>query len=704
MPERRFFVGIDIGGTFTDVVVAERGARALRIAKKLTTPDDPAVGVKEALREALASANAETGDLDRAVHATTLATNVILEGRGARVAYVTTQGFGDMLSMSDVRRREPERYDLFYENPEPPVPRRSIAEVRERVGAGGEVVTPLDEEQARSEIGRALRGGLDEGEEAEAVAVCFLHSYANPAHERRAGEIVRELLPGAYVVLSSDVCPQYREFPRASTAVMSAYVGPVVASYVERLEAELHGMGLTGVFQIMQSNGGVMTARAAAARPINSVESGPAAGVIAAAYFGRLFGMENIVSFDMGGTTAKAGLVRGGQPTVTNDFYVGGAASHRSAASGYPVKIPVIDLAEVGAGGGSIARVDAGGALQVGPDSAGAAPGPACYGFGGDRPTVTDANLVLGYLNPDYFLGGAMRIHAERSREAIEAHVAGPLGLSVTEGAAGVYDVVNANMASAVRMVTVQRGIDPRDFSIIAFGGAGPAHVARLAEEFGTPSVIVPVAPGTASAFGLLVSDMSADYAHTRVMDPATGDMSEIDAIFAELEAEGVERMRADGVPPEAIRVERQIDARFHYQSHELSVSAPQGQLTTEAAAGVAEAFRARYEELYGIRLNNPVEFVSYRVKVVGETPKAELTAAEVEEGAASDAWKGSRPAYFREAAGFIDTPVFDRERLRPGAQIDGPAIIEEPDSTIVVPPPFRASVDAYRSVVITRG
>ncbi len=703
MPKRRFFVGIDIGGTFTDVVVAERGARDLRIAKKLTTPNDPALGVKEALLEALASANARAGDLDRAVHATTLATNVILEGKGARVGYVTTQGFADTLSMSDVRRREPERYDLFYENPEPPVPRWRIAEVRERVGAGGKVVVPLDEEQARAEIARVLRDGPDEGEETEAVAVCFLHSYANPAHERQVGEIVSELLPGAYVVLSSDVCPQYREFPRASTAVMSAYVGPVVSSYIERLEGELQAMGFEGAFQIMQSNGGVMTARAAASRPINSVESGPAAGVIAAAYFGRLFGMENIVSFDMGGTTAKAGLVRGGQPAVTNDFYVGGAASHRSAASGYPVKIPVIDLAEVGAGGGSIARVDPGGALQVGPESAGADPGPVCYGFGGDRPTVTDANLLLGYLNPDYFLGGAMRIYPDRSREAIEIHVAEPLGLSVTEAAAGIYDVVNANMASAVRMVTVQRGIDPRDFSMIAFGGAGPAHVARLAEEFGTPSVIVPVTPGTASAFGLLVSDMSTDYAHTKVMDPVTDDMREIDTIFAELEAEGIERMRGDGVPSDAIRIERQIDARFRYQSHELSVPAPRGSLSAEAAP-VVDAFRARYEELYGIRLDNPVEFVTYRVKVVGEVPKAELTASDADDGAVSEALKGSRSAYFREAAGFLDTPVYDRERLRPGAEVEGPAIIEEPDSTIVVPPPFRAAVDAYRSVVITRG
>jgi len=702
VPERRFFVGIDIGGTFTDVVVAERGARDLRIAKKLTTPSDPALAVREALLEALASANAAAGDLDRAVHATTLATNVILEGKGARVGYVTTQGFADTLSMSDVRRREPDRYDLFFENPEPPVPRRRIAEVRERVGAGGKLVTPLDEEQACAEIARVLRDGPGEGDETEAVAVCFLHSYANPAHERRAGEIVRELLPGAYVVLSSDVCPQYREFPRASTAVMSAYVGPVVASYIERLEAELREMGLVGAFQIMQSNGGVMTARAAVARPINSVESGPAAGVIAAAYFGRLFGMENIVSFDMGGTTAKAGLVRGGQPAVTNDFYVGGAASHRSAASGYPVKIPVIDLAEVGAGGGSIARVDPGGALQVGPESAGADPGPACYGFGGDRPTVTDANLALGYLNPDYFLGGAMRIHPDRSREAIEVHVAKPLGLSLTEAAAGIYDVVNANMASAVRMVTVQRGIDPRDFSIIAFGGAGPAHVARLAEEFGTPSVIVPVTPGTASAFGLLVSDMSADYARTKVLDPAADDMSEIDAIFAELEAEGVERMRDDGVPPDAIHVERQIDARFRFQSHELSVPAPPGPLSAESTTAV-DAFRARYEELYGIRLDNPVEFVTYRVKIVGEVPKAELAASDRADGVASNALKGSRPAFFREAADFIDTPVYDRERLRPGAEIGGPAIIEEPDSTIVVPPPFRAAVDAYRSVVLTR-
>jgi N-methylhydantoinase A len=453
----------------------------------------------------------------------------------------------------------------------------------------------------------------------------------------------------------------------------------------------------------MQSSGGVMSAAAVARKPVYSVESGPAAGVIAATHLGKLCNQANIISFDMGGTTAKAGLIRHGKPSITHEFRVGSHLSSGIRAGGYPIKIPVIDLAEVGAGGGSIAWVDAGGALQVGPLSAGAAPGPACYGFGGEQPTVTDANLLLGYLDPDYFLGGRMRIYPDRSREAI-APMARRLGLDAVRVARGIYEVANTHMGSAVRVVTIQRGIDPREFAVMAFGGAGPVHAVKVAEQFDIPHVIVPMSPGLASALGLLVADMAEDYVATLLMDGRDADLGRIAQLLGELEQSARTALRAQGVAESNIAIQRLIDLRFKHQSHELSVAIPDGPIGEATVTTAEEGFRRLYHELYGVLPNDPCQLVNFRVRATGFVPKPELNRAAPGDGDSRRALKGSRKAYFADAGGFVDTIVYDRARLLPGDVLSGPAIVEEPDSTTVCPPDYTVRVDEYLNLHIKRG
>ena len=697
MAPASYFIGVDIGGTFTDVVLAEAASHRLYTAKTLTTPDRPAQGVVAAMREALAQANSTPGDVQRVVHATTLATNLILERKGSSVAYVTTEGFGDLFVIGKERVVGADRYNVLLEKAPPLVSRRLTLEVSERIDRLGKVKLPLDQQSAALGLSQLAR------EDPQAVAICFLHSYANPAHERAMAELVRKHLPRAYVALSSEIWPEFREYERASTTVMSAYVGPTISSYVEALETELRKMGLKGSFEIMQSSGGVMSAAAVARKPIYSVESGPAAGVIAAAHLGKLCNQPNIISFDMGGTTAKAGLIRHGKPGITHDFRVGSHLSSGLRAGGYPIKIPVIDLAEVGAGGGSIAWIDAGGALQVGPSSAGAAPGPACYGFGGEQPTVTDANLLLGYLDPGYFLGGRMRIYPERSLAAIEP-IARRVGLDPIEAAKGIYQIANTHMGSAVRVVTIQRGVDPREFAVMAFGGAGPVHAVKVAEQFEIPNVIVPRSPGLASALGLLFSDMAEDYVATLLMDGREADVARIGQLFAELEHSGRAALRTQGVAEANIVIQRLIDVRFKHQSHELSVPIPDGPISEATIRAAEEGFRRLYNELYGVQPNDPCQLVNFHAHAVGIVPKPELNRAAAGDANPRRALKGARKAYFMEAGGFADTSVYDRARLYPGDRLSGPAIVEEPDSTTICPPGYSVRVDEYLNLHINRG
>ena len=681
-------LGIDIGGTFTDVVMIDRSDGSICTAKVLTTPDDPAAGVLDGIGALLAEVGCDPPEVSQVVHATTLATNLILERKGGPVAYVTTAGFGDILVIGNERKGDAEKYDLFYTKQPPIVPRRRTVDVVERTGADGSVVVPLDVEQARSSLADLLAR-----EPVEAIAVCFLHSYANGDHERQAADIIAELNPDLYVAVSSEVWPEYRELPRACTTVMSAYVGPTVTRYIARLDEELAHQGIGARMQIMGSSGGIISAATVARRPVQLVESGPAAGVMAAAHIGRLSGIDNLISFDMGGTTAKAGLVRGGQAAIAHEFFVGGTASSgvKQINTGYPIKIPVVDLAEVGAGGGSIAYLDSGGALRVGPESAGAEPGPVCYDRGGTQPTVTDADLVLGYLNPYFFLGGRMAIRTDLAHAAL-AELAEPMGLTPEEAAAGVYEVVNATMAAAVRVVTLERGIDPRDFTLLASGGAAGVHVARLAEEFGITTVVVPANPGVGSAVGLLASDVVTDHVRTQVIDSEGADADVVEAIYTELEAVAVAEIGAEGFAADEIVLEREIDIRYRHQAHELTVPLHGSDLSR-----ATDAFNQLYEELYGIRQADPVEFVNYRVRVIGPVAKPDWSTDQVADR--PPAPLSYRPAWF--GGEMADTPVYRRHTLLPGSTIAGPAIIEESSSTVVVPGGWTASADRWLSLVL---
>ncbi len=695
MAQRHFFMGVDIGGTFTDLVLFEDGRQKPFNAKTLTTPADPVDGVLNAVREAMAQADAAPGEVRRVVHATTLATNLILERKGARLGFVTTKGFGDMFHISKQYPSGIDRFNAHYERPEPLVDREMVIEIDERLNFRGEVLKPLNEAQAESAVRRLAAAKPD------AVAVCLLHSYANPAHERAVGEMLQRAMPGVYVALSSEVWPEFQEYERASTTLISAYVGPMMADYLGRLEQELRGFGIQCGLQIMQSSGAVMPASMAARKAVYSVESGPAAGVIATAQLGLAIGRPNMISFDMGGTTAKVGLIQHGRPNVTHDFAVGTSVSVQARASGEPIKIPVIDLAEVGAGGGSIAWIDPGGLLQVGPLSAGAAPGPACYGLGGTQPTVTDANVVLGYLNPDYFLGGKMKIYPERSRGAIARNLGERLKLDPVLAAHGIYQLANIHMGSAVRLITVSRGIDPREYAVMAFGGAGPIHIVKVAEQFNIPTVIVPPSPGVASAFGLLMSDLAHDNVTTHIVQCKSASADDLRRIFDNLEQAGRRELTNEGTAQKDIVVQRSIDTRFVHQKHEINIPVPPGPITDATPAAIEQSFRDLYFELFKVRPADPVEFVNFAVRVVGVASKPQIQPTPRGDGNTPRALKGMRQAYFAETSGFVDTRVYDRTALMHGDRIEGPAILEEPDSTTICPPGYAVEVDPFLNLVI---
>ncbi len=692
-------LGIDIGGTFTDANLVDEATGEVSTAKVPTTPGDPAEGFSEAARRILAEQEVDPGDVTYVMHATTVATNAIIEGKVARTGFVTTAGFRDMLEIA--RQIRPSLYDLRFEKPRPLVPRYLCVGVPERLGPGGEVLEALDEEAVGEAADRLRREGV------EAIAVCFLHAYANPGHERRAGEILRERFPGAMVSLSSEVAPEFREYFRASTTVINACIRPVVAEYLGRIEGRLRAAGVAAELLVMQSSGGVFSFEAASERPVFMVESGPAAGVTAAAWLGNSLGRGNVISFDMGGTTAKVGLIENGAPSVTKDYEVGAAArsgAGSSRGSGYPIRTPVIDLVEIGAGGGSIAWVDAGGGLRVGPRSAGADPGPACYGQGGREPTLTDANLLLGRLNPGFFLGGEIPLDVEAASRAIAGGCAEPLGMDPVEAAHGIVEIANAAMVNALRLVSIQRGYDPREFALVAFGGAGPVHACRLAAEMEIPATVIPASPGTFSATGLLVTDLKRDYSTTRIERADRLDLDAVEAVYAGLEAQGREALEREGIPAGDSGCLRQADIRYVGQSYELTLPLPDGKLDEAGIAGVLGEFHGEHDRAYGFSApEEPVEFVAHRLTATGRISKPRLREWQ---GGGSDpagARKENRPVYFAECGGFADCPVYDRYGLGAGCAVAGPCVVEEKDSTTVIHPEFRAEVDGFGNLVVSR-
>ncbi|MBS7701001.1 MULTISPECIES: hydantoinase/oxoprolinase family protein [unclassified Chelatococcus] len=685
-------IGIDIGGTFTDFAVLDPETGSFNIGKVLSTPADPAEAVFEGLRGLMASGSRDMSGVSEVVHATTIATNTVIQRKGPPTALITTRGFRDVILIG--RQKRWELYDNAAGRPAPLVPRHHVFEVPERMLWDGSVETELDEAAVRDVAKQLRANGI------VAVAVCFLHSYANPDHERRVEAILREEVPEIMVSISSDVSPLYREFERTSTTVMNAYVMPGVANYVERLDEELKRMGVDGPMLIMQSNGGVATADVVKRFPIRIIESGPAAGVLTAARFAPAAGTDNLISFDMGGTTAKLCLVEGGKPLLTSQFEVD--MTHLKKGSGLPVSIPAVDLIEIGSGGGSIAKVELGG-ISIGPESAGSVPGPVCYGRGGKRPTVTDADLTLGYLNPDYFLGGEMSLDGAGAREAIDREIAQPLGLDTMQAVWGIHEIVTQQMAQAARAVTISCGKDPRSFALVPFGGAGPVHGARLARMLGCPKVVFPRAAGVESAVGLLMAETSLDLARTQVMTLDEAVIPTLNALFADLEARAREQMERSGVIPERQRFTASCDMRFAGQGYEIAVDLPPYPYTAVDLPALRQAFFEAYARSYGARTFETgwdVVGVHWRLRATAIGSVLTMEDLEPLEGDVTRAVKGARQVWFPETDGFTNCTVYDRYRLSVGDVVTGPAIVEERESTIVLPPDSTTRVDPHGNLV----
>ena len=684
MAEPTYRVGVDIGGTFTDAVVTTTAGEMV-IFKSPSTPEDSSIGLFNCLEKAATEFGLGLGEflgkVDLLVHGTTVATNTMLQYNGAKTGLITTKGFRDALEMR--RAHKGDIWDLSLAPPPPIIPRYLRLAVTERINYAGEVVTPLDEDETRQVV-RQLRA-----EGVQAIAVCTLFSFLNPVHERRIQEIIREEYPECFVSISSEILPQVREYERTSTTAVNAYVGPVLGRYLSNLQTKLAAAGLQREVLITQSNGGVMSAGYALEHGASTLLSGPSAGAVGGMFFATQLEVPDLIVMDMGGTSYDVSLIKDGAYAMTTEGEI----------ARYRVALPMIDIHTIGAGGGSIAYLDDGSMLKVGPQSAGADPGPACYGRGGTQPTTTDANVVLGFINPDFYLGGEFAIDKEASAEAIRQRVGEPLGLDAVEAAYGIFRLVNANMADATRVVSVERGHDPRDFALVAAGGAGAIHATKIAEIVGIPRVIVPKTASVFCALGMLESDLKHDYLRTMWAPFDALDLEELNRVLDEMEAEARRTLDAEGIPPERVKVERGMDPRYLGQHHEVPVTMPEGAVTQESLSEVARRFHEAHERLFLYsEPDSPLESINVRVTATGSIPKTPL-ASWPEGGAdASQAIKERRPVYFGE---WVDTPIYDGDKLRAGNRFEGPAIIEEVTTTIVVFPNDMAQVDRLGNVVI---
>jgi N-methylhydantoinase A len=674
-------VGVDVGGTFTDFCLVDQRTGRLTVFKRPSTPHDQSEGIAAGLRDLLAREGLTASAVAFLAHGTTVATNALLELRVAPVGLLTTEGFRDVLELG--RQIRPDIYDLSADKPRLLVPGPWRLEVAERTGPRGEALTPLDEAGARAAIRRLRHEG------AGAIAVCLLHSYANPAHERRLRELIAEEHPAAYVSLSSEVMPEFREFERWSSAVLNSALGPVIRTYLRGFAARVETLGVPAAPRIMRSNGGVMSPGEAEALPISLLLSGPAAGVVGAVHVARQAGFDDVITFDMGGTSTDVSLVQGGHLGVGRVRKLGG----------YDVKQPMIDVHSIGAGGGSIARVDAGGFIHVGPESAGAAPGPACYGLGGELPAVTDANLVTGRLGPAGLLGGAMALQPEPAARAVAKNVAERLGLSTVDAALGILAVVNASMLGAIRRISVERGHDPRGFTLVAFGGAGPLHAAELARALDIPTVLVPQYPGVLSALGLLVSDVRTEFSATRIAETRALAAADLEAVFGPLEARARAWLEREGIPAPRRRLVRALDMRYIGQNHELTVTLAATPGRPAATADVERRFGDLHRRVYGHGEAAPTEVIAFRVVAIGRIPRPRLRppaapARPRGAGGTRRVWLGpGRP---------VSCAVVPREALHHGARVAGPAIVEQMDATTLVLDGQVARLDRWGNLVIT--
>jgi len=666
-------IGVDIGGTFTDIVALDDEGR-LALAKVPSTPKDLLDGIGAAVGKVLALAGAPPGDVERFIHGTTVATNAVLEKKGAVTAILTTEGFEDVLEMG--RQKRSRMYDLEMD-PETPsflAPGRRRVGIRERLDARGAALVPLDEGQVRAAVQTLRAQGV------QAIAVCYLFSFVNPAHERRTRELCAEIAPEISVSLSSEVDPTFREYERLCVTAFDAYLGPVVKRYLAGLADTLRGLGIRAVPLIMRSRGGIVSAALAARQPVTLFLSGPAGGVIGAGFAAERSGVRDFVSLDMGGTSNDVAVVRSGAPLLASEGSIGP----------YPVRTPMVDVNTIGAGGGSIAWIDAAGGLRVGPRSAGAEPGPACYGRGGDAATVTDASVVLGYLNPERFAGGALTLDVGAAEGAVGA-IGRRLGVDTITAAAGIHRVINARMADQIRLVTIKRGYDPRQFALVVLGGAGPVHGAALAAEMGMAEVLVPEAPGVLAAFGLLAAAIEHHHARTLQAQTDVADLAAVNRCLAELDAAGRARMREEGVAAGDVHVAYTADMRYVGQAYELEVpiAAP---VAAERVPDVVAAFHAVHERVYGYaRTQQTVEFVNFRAVHTYRLPRPVVRPSARASGSLDDARVGERRAYFD---GFVSAAIYERARLPLGARLAGPAIVEQMDTTTVIPPGVTAVVD----------
>jgi N-methylhydantoinase A len=676
-------IGVDSGGTFTDVCLFDETSGRVAVWKVSSTPADPSQAVAKGVEEGMAGIAVASTDVSYFGHGTTVATNALIQHRGARIGLITSAGFRDLLEIG--RQKRPDLYDLQADKPPVLIERRLRLEVPERLRHDGSIEVPIDEAALRAAVCELREAGV------KGVAICFLYSFLNSAHEAAARKIADEEFADAFICASYEVAPEFREYERLSTTVVNAYLGPVMASYIRGVADRLAGLGIRPTPHLTQSNGGVISFDTAVRLPVRTVLSGPSTGVVGAQVTSRLSGFDDIITFDMGGTSTDVALVRGGEARLAREAVV----------HGYPIKAPMLDIHTVGAGGGSIAFVDSGGLLKVGPRSAGADPGPACYGRGNDEATVTDANVVLQVLNPAELLGGRMKVRRDLARAAID-RLGVALGMDAMAAAQGIVSVVIANMARAIRVISVQRGHDPRDYTLVAFGGAGPLHAARLAAELEVKRVLVPRSPGILCAMGLLLADLRADFATTRLLPLSAAVIEDIEPIIAGLRRRCEVWFAEEGIEPTARRVAFTVDMRYAGQNYELSVPLPDGAANAAAIDALAAGFATAHQQLYGfVAEGEPVQLVTFRAEATGLVRKAELRPMPDAGPDPRAAAIGRRDVWLREAGGFVSCPLYARDRLAAGNRIEGPAIIEQMDATTFLTPDAVGTVDAYLNLIM---
>ncbi|CAH1690287.1 Methylhydantoinase [Hyphomicrobiales bacterium] len=679
-------VGVDSGGTFTDVCLFEEDSGRFEVWKVSSTPDDPSRGIVQGVAEGMKSVDSDLSGIAYFGHGTTVGTNAVIQHTGARTGLITTEGFRDLLEIG--RQKRPDLYDMQADKPPVIVARDLRLGVPERVLSDGTIEIVLDEQAVREAAQQLKAAG------AEAVAVSFLYGFIHPAHEDRALDIISEVFPEAFVSSGNGVAPEFREYERLSTTVLNAYLGPVMQGYIRRLAKRLAELGMSATPHLTQSNGGVIGFEQAARLPVRTVLSGPSTGVVAAQQIGRMIGIPDLITFDMGGTSTDVALLKNGACGLTGEAMV----------HGYPIKAPMLDIHTVGAGGGSIAHIDNGGLLKVGPRSCGAYPGPVCYDQGNTEPSTTDANVVLQTLNPQYLLGGRMKIDQQKARDAI-AQMAGDLGMSVYETAQGIVSVVTANMAKAIRVISVQRGHDPRDYSLFACGGAGPLHAARLARELDIRRIVVPRNPGTLCALGLLMTDLRADFAGTRLAYLKPESIGTIEDAFRDLTEQAEAWFTEEGVPVEDRRMARTVDMRYRGQNYELPVPLPEGPVTEATLDALAERFAEAHHQKFGfVAEGEATQLVTYRLEALGMVRKARLEPQPDGGPDASAAIIGSREVWMPEAGDFVSCPLYDRDLLKAGNVIEGPAIVEQMDTTTVILRGMTARVEPHLNLILEFG